>query len=258
MAGINDSSNPFPSYPFTLSSLLGGMPTIQKRKAYFAFHFDDIMRVNNVRQAWKIDHPDAPLMRSFYDSSLWEKRQIEGPESLKNLIREGVEYTSAVCVLVGSDTWSRRWVRYEIARAVIDERGLLAVHLNNIRHHVRRQPDACGRNPLTFMAVGKVQPNQPNPFLGQRNALAGLLAREEAPLRGGSIIPGPLSTFAGTSSHLKDLEDNHPASGRGSEAIREIQRRRGVFRWSNAVLKPDLADTPQRIGSYFCDMPYPS
>lgn len=178
MAGIYDPPNPFPPYPFTLGSLLEAMAKTQKRKVYFAFHFDDIMRVNNVRQAWKIDHPDAPQMRSFYDSSLWESRELEGPESLKSLIRDGVEHTSAVCVLVGADTWSRRWVRYEIARAVIDDRGLLAVHLNNIRHHLRRQPDACGPNPLAFMAVGKVQPNGPNPLLGQPNRLLGLLARE--------------------------------------------------------------------------------
>ena len=98
----------------------------QKRKVYFSFHFDDIMRVNNVRNAWKIDHPDAPAMRSFYDSSLWESRQLDSPDSIKNLVRDGVGHTSAVCVLVGSNTWSRRWVRYEIARAVIDGRGLLA------------------------------------------------------------------------------------------------------------------------------------
>jgi hypothetical protein len=134
--------------------MLGGI--VQKRKAYFAFHFDDIMRVNNVRQAWKIHHADSPLKRSFYDSSLWESRQLHSPDSLKSLIREGVEYTSAVCVLVGSHTWSRRWVRYEIARAVIDGRGLLAVHLNNLRHHVRRLADPCGANPLAYMAVGKV------------------------------------------------------------------------------------------------------
>jgi hypothetical protein len=30
-----------------------------KRRAYFAFHYEDIMRVNNVRNAWKIDHPDV-------------------------------------------------------------------------------------------------------------------------------------------------------------------------------------------------------
>ena len=66
-------------------------------------------------------------------------------------------YTSAVCVLVGSETWLRRWVRYEIARAVIDELGLLAVHINSIRHHQRLTTDALGPNPLEYMAVGKVQ-----------------------------------------------------------------------------------------------------
>ena len=128
MAGVNDPFNPFPSYPSSLREMLEAAAKPQKRKAYFAFHFTDIMRVNNVRNAWKIDHPDAAGMRSFYDSSLWESRKLEGPESVKRLIREGVEYTSAVCVLVGSETWSRQWVRYEIARAVIDDRGLLAVH----------------------------------------------------------------------------------------------------------------------------------
>ena len=143
------------NYP-ALGALL---KALQKRKAYFSFHFDDIMRVNNVRQAWKIDHPDAPTMRSFYDSSLWESRKLENPESIKRLIREGVEHTSAICVLVGSETWSRRWVRYEIARAVIDGRGLLAVHLNNLRHHLTKLPSVLGQNPLAYMAVGKVQPS---------------------------------------------------------------------------------------------------
>ena len=73
-----------------------------KRKAFFSFHFDDIMRVNVVRNAWKIGHPDTALMRSFYDSSLWESKKLEGPEAVKRLIRDGVGYTSAVCVLVGS------------------------------------------------------------------------------------------------------------------------------------------------------------
>lgn len=128
-----------------------------KRKAFFSFHYDDIMRVNVVRNAWKIDHPDNALMRSFYDSSLWESRKLEGDDAVKRLIREGVEYTSAVCVLIGSETWLRRWVKYEIARAIIDGRGLLGVHLNSIRHHRTLTPHTRGYNPLEFMAVGKVQ-----------------------------------------------------------------------------------------------------
>lgn len=185
MAGLFDPPNPLSPRSNRLLNALAGMRTdtsmaellypslrygalanalsvttpVRKRKTFFSFHFDDVMRVNAVRQAWKISHPDAPQMRSFYDSSLWENRQLENPESLKRLIREGVQYTSSICVLVGSQTWSRRWVRYEIARAVIDERGLLAVHLNNIRHHVRKTADVWGPNPLTFMAVGKVQLN---------------------------------------------------------------------------------------------------
>lgn len=126
-----------------------------KRKAFFSFHYDDIMRVNVVRNAWKIMHPDNALMRSFYDSSLWESRKLDGPEALKKLIREGVQYTSAVCVLIGSETWGRRWVRYEIARAIIDGRGLLAVHLNSIRHHKTLTPHTRGSNPLDYMGIGK-------------------------------------------------------------------------------------------------------
>lgn len=130
-------------------------PTVVKRKAYFAFKFDDVMRVNNVRQAWKIDHPDNQLMRSFYDSSLWESKKLEGDDALKKLTRDGVEYTSAVCVLIGTDTWSSWWVKYEIARSVIDSRGLLAVHINSLNHHQRRWPDPLGLNPLQLLGVYK-------------------------------------------------------------------------------------------------------
>ena len=137
-----------------------GLSAPIKRKAFFSFYFGDIMRVNVVRNAWKIVRPDSALGgRTFYDSSLWENRQLEDPETLKRLIREGVEYTSAVCVLIGTETAIRRWVRYEIARAVIDKRGLLAIHLNGIRHHQLLVPHVRGSNPLAAMAVGKVQPN---------------------------------------------------------------------------------------------------
>jgi hypothetical protein len=116
------------------------------------------MRVNVIRNAWRVVNPDSLLGgRTFYDSSLWESRQREDPEALKRLIREGVGYTSAVCALVGAETATRRWVRYEIARAVIDKRGLLAVHLNSIRHHKFLTPHVRGPNPLASMAVGKVQ-----------------------------------------------------------------------------------------------------
>src|SRR6266705_2435814 len=107
MAGLFDPKFPPGLLSPGFGTLAGGYTAQVKRKAYFAFHYDDIMRVNNVRNAWKITHPDSIFMRSFYDSSLWEVKQLEGDEALKRLIREGVDYTSAVCVLIGSQTWQR-------------------------------------------------------------------------------------------------------------------------------------------------------
>jgi antiphage defense system Thoeris ThsB-like protein len=131
-----------------------------KRKVFFSFHFDDIMRVNNVRNAWKITHADSAANRSFYDSSLWETRKVTKPEVIQQIIRGGVLHTSAVCILAGSNTWSRRWVRYEIARTVIDGRGLLTVHLNSIPHHQTKGSHERGRNPLAHLGVAKLQPDK--------------------------------------------------------------------------------------------------
>jgi hypothetical protein len=176
---------PAPVNPFAnlaaASDLFGSTPLFGslyapaiKRKAFFSFHYDDIMRVNVVRNAWKITHPDNAFTRSFYDSSLWESRKLDGDDAVKRLIREGVEYTSAVCVLIGTETWLRRWVRYEIARAVIDGRGLLGVHLNSIRHHQTRTPHTRGHNPFEFLAIGKVQEavlSMPRYYLFEKQAM---------------------------------------------------------------------------------------
>lgn len=129
--------------------------TIIKRRVFFSFHFADIMRVNNVRNSWRFQYADDPFAPSFTDKSLWESKKRESDGALKCLIRDGIQGTSTVCVLVGTQTWERRWVRYEIARAIVDGKGLLAVHINNLNHHTRNTPDLLGPNPLSFMGIGK-------------------------------------------------------------------------------------------------------
>ena len=124
-----------------------------KRKVYFAFSFADILRVNNVRHIGKIGPHESRNARTFYDRSIWERRSIKNDEGLKNLMRNGVKHSSAVCVLIGTDTWESRWAKYEIARAVIDGRGLFGVHINSLNHNVRRAPDPQGYNPLHLMGV---------------------------------------------------------------------------------------------------------
>jgi len=142
-----------------LGSLLGGIgasPAVRlgivepkRRRAFFSFHYKDVIRVNNVRKCFGSEDRSS----GFFDASLWERKKLENDDAVKNLIRDGVHNTSAVCVLVGTETFQRRWVKYEIARSVIDERGLLAVHINGLNHHERRAPDPRGFNPLQHMGV---------------------------------------------------------------------------------------------------------
>ena len=128
------------------------VPTVD-RMTYFAFSFDDVMRVNNVRLTGKIGPRVIGQSRGFLDRSIWEKRNIKNDQNLKRLMQQAATRSSVVCVLIGTETWRSRWVRYEIALSVINEKGLLAIHINSINFVGGTGPDALGVNPLHFMGI---------------------------------------------------------------------------------------------------------
>jgi hypothetical protein len=105
LAGLMESPAPSPALYTPPPKPKPVAPEV-KRKAFFSFHFEDAFRTNNVRNSWKITHPDSATNRSFYDSSLWESRKLTNDEAIKRLIRGGVLYTSAVCVLAGTHMWT--------------------------------------------------------------------------------------------------------------------------------------------------------
>ncbi len=137
-----------------MTNIFGAMPAQPtKRRVFFSFHYqNDIWKVNQVRNSWRHRHEATRETEGFFDGSIWESSQRVGPESLKNLIREGVKNTSVTCVLVGAETYERRWVRYELARSVIKGNGLIAVKINLMgdqQGYVSKE----GPNPLDFMGV---------------------------------------------------------------------------------------------------------
>ena len=60
---------------------------------------------------------------------------------------------STVCVLIGSETYERPWVRYEIARAIIDERGLVGVHINGLKLASAAHLIYSGTEPIDYMGL---------------------------------------------------------------------------------------------------------
>lgn len=133
------------------SDYLGLQP--QKRRVFFSFHYqNDIWRVNQVRNSWRYNHENTRLSEGFFDGSIWESSRRTGPDSLKSLIREGVKNTSVTCVLIGAETYQRRWVRYELARSVIKGNGLLGVKIHLMGNQLGYASHE-GPNPLDYVGV---------------------------------------------------------------------------------------------------------
>ena len=137
-----------------MSSIFGVMPgQTAKRRVFFSFHYqNDIWRVNQVRNSWRYNHENTRESEGFFDGSMWESSKLTGPDSVKNLIREGIKNTSVTCVLFGAQTYERRWVRYELARSVVKGNGLLAVKVN-LMGDQQGNTAKEGPNPLEFMGV---------------------------------------------------------------------------------------------------------
>ena len=143
--------NPYPGnlgFPSAGALALFGRKT---RHTFYSFHFDDVMRVNQIRMCDQFRTTDKRTPR-VVDRSLWEQAKRTHPAALSSMIDRGLEGTSTTCVLAGTQTWSREWVRYEIARSLERGNGLLTVFIHNCPCP-RNGRAAPGHNPLDFIAL---------------------------------------------------------------------------------------------------------
>jgi hypothetical protein len=128
-------------------------PKPKQRSTFYSFHYDDVFRVNHVRNAGAILPTDKQRFLTPQDKSLWEKAKNTKPGVLKMMIARGLAGTTVTAVLAGEHTWERPWVRYEIARSLLKGNGLLTVHIDGCEcpnnGYGRRGP-----NPLDFVALG--------------------------------------------------------------------------------------------------------
>jgi hypothetical protein len=122
------------------------------KRVFFAFHYQDVIefRANVVRKHW-VTKPDREEA-GFFDSSLWETAKKTSPVAVKRLINGGLDGTSVTCVLIGSQTYARAWVRYEILKSFKRGNRLFGVHINSIpgKDTLTKLP---GPNPFSFVGV---------------------------------------------------------------------------------------------------------
>lgn len=113
---------------------------------YFAFHYDDVIsfRANAIRNLSRFGN------LNFNDSSLWEREKTADPERIRAVIDKGLLRTHATCILIGGETYARRWVRYEIMKSLQRGNGIFAVHINRV-HDKYGKITKRGRNPLNYL-----------------------------------------------------------------------------------------------------------
>lgn len=123
------------------------------RRTFFSFHYQaDVFRAQVVRNSWvtKADREDA----GFFDASVFEAKKRESPESLRRFLREALDGSSVACALTGTETASRRWVRYEMLQALKQGRGLMEISIHSVTCPQTRTAAAPG--PSTLASLGLV------------------------------------------------------------------------------------------------------
>ena len=194
-------------------------PLPSTRRVFFSFHFqNDIWRANQVRQSWRFNKTRLQSCRysnddlGFRDASIWEKAKGEGVSSMKRLIHTRLKNTSVTCILAGSETYSRRWVRYEIAKSVARGNALLVVYINELKIP-NGSTSRAGPNPLNHIGVYMDSSNNWIHFAERESVSKGWKHYEDhrsrvtlwkgwtRPL---STSPAPLTSCVRTYSYISD------------------------------------------------------
>ncbi|HEX5236571.1 MAG TPA: TIR domain-containing protein [Silvibacterium sp.] len=102
------------------------------RRVFFSFHYErDAQRASVVRNhAVTKEHEEAA---GYVDKADWESIEKQGDATIKKWIAEQLKGTSVTVVLIGPETSSRRWVKYELQESYSKGNGLLGVTLHNIK-----------------------------------------------------------------------------------------------------------------------------
>ena len=120
-----------------------------KRQVFYSFHFNnDSWRAGQVRNIGVVEG-NTPV-----SSNEWEEVKSKGDDSIKRWIDSHINYRSCVVVLIGSETSSRKWCKYEIERAWKEGKGIVGIYIHNLKNRFGEQ-DKKGSNPFELFCIDK-------------------------------------------------------------------------------------------------------
>ncbi len=98
------------------------------KKVFLSFHYDgDVTRCQRIRNIGAIEED-----REEVSAQRWETIKAGGDQAVKDWIAREVTGKDAVVVLVGGETASRKWVKYEIEKAWQDNKPLVGIRVHGM------------------------------------------------------------------------------------------------------------------------------
>ena len=114
---------------------------------FFSFEYGDVSRAMVVRNSWVTQGKDAA---GFIDAADFEELKKKGDTAIKNWIDNQLKGTSVTVVLVGKETCTSRWVKYEIEKSIEIGNGLLGIDVSKIKDLHGNTTERCGKIPKGY------------------------------------------------------------------------------------------------------------
>ena len=100
------------------------------RKVFFSFHFErDVWRASQVRNSGMTQDKAG-----FLDAASWEEVKKKGEVGIKNWIDNQLDGTSVTVVLIGAETNTRHYVKYELEQSWKKGNGILGIHIYQLKN----------------------------------------------------------------------------------------------------------------------------
>ena len=128
------------------------------RKVFFSFDYGDVWKANVVRNSWALASPADRQAFGFVDAAEREQLKQQGDAAIAEWIREQMHGTSVTVVLMGENTHTSRWVRFEIEESVRLGKGILGIDIRSIADPHSEPPNPfAALLPLIFDPLDSVQ-----------------------------------------------------------------------------------------------------
>lgn len=123
------------------------------RRVFYSFHFDsDYWRTQQVRNIGALEH-DSPVSKND-----WEEIKFGGDPAIEAWIEAQLKGEGCLICLIGAQTSERPWVIHEIKKAWNVGKGVVGIHVHNLKGSDQKQ-SVKGANPFEKLVFVK-QPSK--------------------------------------------------------------------------------------------------